>query len=160
MHNYINILGLLLLAWALAACSVDSSKDPQPSGHQPPIVREHRAEEPIFEEVGMALEEYDGETSLEERVVRYSVVVRAVVDSVTNDIIATSGFETGKYAVVLKVNLTVREYLNGSGSNSITGIWPAFPSYDSRAEAEAGRASPRGREECALRRPGSNILPD
>ena len=140
MYDHVNTLGLLLLAWALGVCSLDSSVYSQPKVSQP-IVREQSAEEPMFEEGGMAMVEYDGETSLEERIVKYPVVVRAVVDSVTSDIIATSGFETGKYAVVLKVNLTVREYLNGLGSNRITGIWPAFPSYDSRTEAEADRAS-------------------
>ena len=82
------------------------------------------------------------------------------MDSVTSDIIAPSGFETGKYAVVLKFNLTVREYLNGSGINCVTGIWPAFPSYDSRAEAEAEQASLVAGRSATLRRPGSNLLSD
>ena len=121
MRNSINALVLLLLTWVLVTCSLGSSSESYgEQGENPWNV-------------------YDGETSLEERIINSPVVVRAVLDSVTSEVVAVSDYD--EYAVVLKLHLTVREYLNGSGANDIIGVWPSADWYESRAEAEADRAA-------------------
>ncbi len=120
MRNHMNTLGLLLLTWVLTACSLsDVTGSHNEQGEENP------------------LSVYNGETSLEERIINYPVVVRAVLDSVTSEVVAVSGYD--EYAVAVKLHLTVREYLNGSGANSIIGVWPSFEHFDSRASAEVAR---------------------
>ena len=147
MYNRITaIIGTLLVAsWMLVSCSFSSSDDAvslpvevdQSSEGKSLIVVEEGVRE--FGMNPMSL--YDGETSLEERIVKYPVVVRATLDRVTSDVIALSSPYNGEYAVVLKLHLDVEEYLNGTGSDGITGIWASYLYYDSIAEAEADRAS-------------------
>ena len=43
----------------------------------------------------------------------------------------------GKYRVVLKFNLTVSEYLKGSGPSSIVAVWVEGHSFDTSADAES-----------------------
>ena len=123
MRNLVNILGLLLLAWALVACSHSDAGSPAEEGGTNPLSLFH------------------GETSLEERILYYPIIVRAVLDRTTSAVIEVNGSQGRKYAVAVNLHLTVREYLNGSGANSIVGVWPSFQHYDSRGEAEADRAS-------------------
>ena len=111
MRNFMNTLGLLFLTWVLVACSFTDSTD-EPEGHP--------------------LETYEGETSLEERIVDYPVVVRAVLNGVTSEVIEVSGYWSGEYAAALKLHLTVREYLNGSGGDNIAGVWPRAIAFSER----------------------------
>ena len=138
MYNQVTtIIGALLVAWTLVACSFGNSGD---TVSQP--VRSVMVDETSEREFGMdPMSLYSGETSLEERIVKYPVVVRATLDRVTSEAIALSSPANGEYAVVLKLHLEVEEYLNGTGSDSITGIWPSYLHYGSMAEAEADRAS-------------------
>lgn len=166
MHSHVNTLSLLLLAWVLVACSLtggaeiqagegrsvetvaNAEDNDEDGGQAPPLSRNV---ENIDRDGGGAprssigspapLTAYFGETSLEERIINYPVVVRAVLDSAISEVIEVSGYDDGKYAVAVKLHLTVREYLNGSGSDSITGVWPSAEHYDSRTEAEADRLS-------------------
>ena len=118
MRNFMNTLGLLFLTWVLVACSFTDSTD-EPEGHP--------------------LETYEGETSLEERIVDYPVVVRAVLNGVTSEVIEVSGYWSGEYAAALKLHLTVREYLNGSGGDNIAGVWPQGKLHGNRITAEVAR---------------------
>lgn len=130
MHNPVStaIIGLLLLAWALTACA-GSPPAPQPDNEARRI---EGGTDPMLE--------YSGETSIEERILRYPVVVRATLDRVTSEVLPVSGYWAGKYVVTLKLHLDVHEYLNGSGEDNIVGVWPSFVYYDSEAEAEAIRS--------------------
>ena len=119
MRTFTNTLGLLLLAWALVACSFTDDMGFHDEYEEPPI------------------DIYGGETSLEERIINSSVVVRAVLDSVTSEVVAVPRFD--EYAVAIKLHLTVREYLNGSGADNIIALWPSADHYGTRVEAEAAR---------------------
>ena len=146
MYNQITtIFGTLMVAWLLVACSFGNRGD----ATSRPVEVDQSSEgkslivvEEAEKEFGLSpFATYDGETSLEERIIRYPVVVRATLDRVTSEVIALSDYAEGEYAVVVKLHLEVEEYLNGSGSNVITGVWPSFMHYDSMAEAEADRES-------------------
>ena len=139
MYKQITTISVLLAAWVLVSCSFggdDATSQPAGADQRP------EEQSPIVKALGLSpLATYDGETSMEERVIEYPVVVRATLDRVTSDVIVLSGYADGQYAVVLKLHLEVEEYLNGSGADKITGVWPSFVHYDSMAEAEADRAS-------------------
>ena len=141
----ITIIVALLVAWLLVACSPGGDASPQTvEATIQTMGEDQRSGKDAARYVEMGhnpLSLYDGETSLEERIVKYPVVVRATLSSVTSEVIEVSGYADGLYAVVLKLQLTVGEYLSGSGGGSITGVWPSYVHYGSRAEAEADRAS-------------------
>ena len=114
----ITIIGALLVAWLLVACSPGGDVSPQAVEATIQTTGEdQRSGKDAARDVEMGhnpLSLYDGETSLEERIVKYPVVVRATLSSVTSEVIEVSGYADGLYAVVLKLHLTVGEYLSGS----------------------------------------------
>ena len=57
---------------------------------------------------------------IEEKIIENSVVVRATMTSFSSEVIVEAD---GKYAVVLKFNLDVSEYLKGTGPSSIVAVW-------------------------------------
>ena len=65
---------------------------------------------------------FRGATSLEERVANHPTVVKARLTSVSAEVVAGAERLQGSFYVVLKFNLSVSEYLKGSGGNSITAI--------------------------------------
>ena len=80
---------------------------------------------------------FAGEFTLEERIAKYPTVVRASLNYVALEVVEGTGLWDDQYALAVKFNLTVQEYLNGSGGDTITAIWGAHKTYDSRAAAMA-----------------------
>ena len=93
------------------------------------------------QEFGVAPIDYDGATSLEERIINYPTIVRATLDRVTTETIEAGGYWEGQYVNIAKFHLTVLEYLNGSGGTDIIAVWGSADTYGSRSEAEAVRSS-------------------
>ncbi len=85
---------------------------------------------------------FRGATSLEERIANHPTVVKARLSSVSADVVAGAERLQGSFYVVLKFNLSVSEYLKGSGGNSITAIRVVTrqslnqESFDTRTKAE------------------------
>ena len=79
---------------------------------------------------------YDGPRSLEERIFESSVIARVRLDSVSSSAESgTTRFGT-KYIAVLEFNLSVEEYLKGSGAEDIVAVWNSVPVFDTLQEAE------------------------
>ena len=74
---------------------------------------------------------------IEEKIIENSVVVRATMTSFSSEVIVEAD---GKYAVVLKFNLDVSEYLKGTGPSSIVAVWVDGASYDTRDGADNRKA--------------------
>ena len=73
---------------------------------------------------------------IEEKVIDSAVVVRATMTSLSSEVIAEPN---NKYAVALKFNLAVSEYLKGTGPSSIVAVWVDGRSYDTRGKANSRR---------------------
>ena len=79
---------------------------------------------------------YDGPKSLEERIFESSVIARVRLDSVSSSAESgTTRFGT-KYIAVPEFNLSVEEYLKGSGADDIVAVWNSVPVFDTLQEAE------------------------
>ena len=74
-----------------------------------------------------------GDTSIEQKILNSDVIVRATMTSLSSEIFTDPN---SKYGVALKFNLSVIEYLNGTGASSITAVWVYSHSFDTRSEAE------------------------
>ena len=84
---------------------------------------------------------FQGEISLEEMVAYHPTIVKARLDSITS---GTGQFldsdwpsSYGRYFIVLKFNLTVVEYLKGTGPANIVAVWISHSIFGTNAEAEA-----------------------
>ena len=86
-----------------------------------------------------------GDLLLEEKIIRYNTIVLATMASTTSEVVlASDPYHSGvdnRYIPVLKFNLTVHEYLKGSGPTNITALWLDGISYVTSAEAETARAA-------------------
>ena len=79
---------------------------------------------------------YHGPKSLEERIFESSVIARVRLDSMSSSAESgTTRFGT-KYIAVLEFNLSVEEYLKGSGADDIVAVWNFVPVFDTLQEAE------------------------
>ena len=80
-----------------------------------------------------------GDTSIEEKIIRNNVAVRATMTSVTSEVLLITD---NRYRTVLKFNLSVSEYLMGSGPTSIVAVWvdSRSGSYETSSEANARKA--------------------
>ena len=79
---------------------------------------------------------YRGATSLEERIADHPTIVKAQLVSVSAETVAGAERNQGYFFVVLKFNLSVSEYLKGSGGNNITAMRVVFEKFDTRKKAE------------------------
>ena len=79
---------------------------------------------------------YAGDSLIEEKVINSTTVVRATMASFSSEVIAEPN---NKYAVALKFNLAVSEYLKGTGPSSIVAVWVDGRSYDTRGKANSRR---------------------
>ena len=84
----------------------------------------------------IALPLYAGDSLIEEKVINSSTVVRATMASSSLEVIVDAD---GEYAVAVKFNLTVTEYLKGTGPSSIVAVWVDGNFYDSREKADSRR---------------------
>ncbi len=95
----------------------------------------------VFGEASVAPLPYLGAASLEERILRYPTIVRAMLNRVTTETIKAGGYWEGKYVNIARFHLTVSEYLNGSGGTNIVAVWGSAETYDSQGDAENARAT-------------------
>ena len=86
-----------------------------------------------------------GDLLLEEKIIIYNTIVQATMASTTSEVVVASDpYHSGvdnRYRTVLKFNLTVHEYLKGSGPTNITAIWLDGITYTTNAQAESARAA-------------------
>ena len=80
---------------------------------------------------------FHGDTSIEEKIFRSAVIVKATLASLSSDVVVDAD---NKYGVVLKFNLSVSEYLEGTGPSNIVAVWVDGRSYDTRTEADGAKA--------------------
>ncbi len=80
---------------------------------------------------------YFGESSLEVRIYRYPVIVRARLTGVSGQTIAAGGDAAGKYVNTVRFQLEVGEYLQGSGPDGIVAVWGSDQLHGSQAAARA-----------------------
>ena len=83
-----------------------------------------------------ALPLYAGDSLIEEKVINSSTVVRATMASSSLEVIVDAD---GEYAVAVKFNLAVTEYLKGTGPSNIVAVWVDGNFYDSREKADSRR---------------------
>ena len=86
----------------------------------------------------LALPLYAGDSLIEEKVFSSSAIVRATMTSFSSEVVVDAD---GKYAVALKFNFNVSEYLKGSGPSSIVAVWVDGVSYDTNAEANDAKVT-------------------
>ena len=86
-----------------------------------------------------------GDLLLEEKIIIYNTVVQATMTSVSSEVVLASDIYRGtvdsRYRVVLKFNLTVHEYLKGSGPENITAVWLGSITHETSAQAESARTA-------------------
>ena len=75
---------------------------------------------------------FHGDTSVEEKVLRHEVIVKATMTSLSSEVIVRAN---NNYSAVLKFNLSVSEYLKGTGPSNITAVWIDGRSYGTSSEA-------------------------
>lgn len=81
---------------------------------------------------------YDGPTSIEERILSSTAVVRARLTSIKNEVVTTTADKWDEdYYVAVKFHLSVSEYLYGSGADDITAYWVSTGRFNTVQEAEA-----------------------
>ena len=78
-----------------------------------------------------------GDTSLEEKIAADDIVVRATMRSLSSEVVADAN---SRYRAVLKFNLSVSEYLKGTGPSSVVAVWVDGKSYDTNDEADRAKA--------------------
>ena len=86
-----------------------------------------------------------GDLLLEEKIIIYNTIVLATLASTSSEVVLASdpyrGGVDNRYRAILKFNLTVHEYLKGSGPTNITALWLDGTYYATSAEAESARAA-------------------
>ena len=80
---------------------------------------------------------YAGDSLIEEKIIEYSVIVKAAMTSFSA---GTFLYPDNTFRPVLQFNLDVSEYLKGTGPSSIVAVWFNYRSYDTRDEADKRRA--------------------
>ncbi len=131
-RTVICVLFLGVAAVALLACSLFGQTDSEDAS--PP--RSTSAAIPSTANSAPPL--YNGPTSIEERILSSVVVVRARLTTVTTEVVTTTADKWDEdYYVALKFQLSVSEYLYGSGANSIVAYWVSYSRFKTVAEAEA-----------------------
>ena len=82
------------------------------------------------------LPRYVADDVIKERVINTPIVVRAVIRSLSSEVVEADG----GYAVALKFNLGVSKYLKGAGPSSIVAVWLDGTSYDTQERADSRKA--------------------
>ena len=73
-----------------------------------------------------------GDTIIEQKILESDTIVRAAMTSLSSEVGVKAD---GKYRVILKFNLSVREYLMGTGPSSIVAVWADGRSYATSSQA-------------------------
>ena len=77
-----------------------------------------------------------GDSSVEEKILGSGVIVRATMTSLSSEVITKAD---GRFSAVIKFNLSIVEYLKGTGLPGIVAVWMDGYSFGTHAEAEARR---------------------
>ena len=83
--------------------------------------------------VARPLSPFFGDTSVEEKIFSHPIVIWAKMTSFSPDILL---YPDNTFRPVLKFNLSVSEYLKGTGPSNIVAVWFYGRSYDTREEAD------------------------
>ena len=85
-------------------------------------------------------QDFPGEMTLEQRIIDHPTIVKAQLSSITGETMqimdSTRPSIHEKYFIVLKFNLAVVEYLQGTGDSNIVAVWVSR-GFDTDAEAVA-----------------------
>ena len=80
---------------------------------------------------------YYGPTSIEERILSSVAVVRARLTNIGTEVVTTTTEQWNEdYYVAIKFHLSVREYLYGSGADTIIAYWVSHGRFSTAEEAE------------------------
>ena len=128
----------MLLACALLACSLFTRPDePAEQTVTPPALPPSTGSPPT---AGSPPNPYVGEQSIEERIANADIIVRARLSTTTSKVVRGIGDRwSDYYYVVVKLHLTVSEYMKGSGVNGITALAILGGNHDTQQEAEDAR---------------------
>ncbi len=134
---------VILLACGLVTRSDDPAAQvgepptlsPSAEGAQPATIMTTAPPSPISGDLALPL--YAGDSLIEEKIIESSVVVRAAMTSFSSEVVVDAD---SKYAVALKFDLTVSEYLKGTGPTGIVAVWVDGRSYDTNSEANDAKA--------------------
>ena len=121
----IMLLGCSLFSNGQTAAESSDEAAPAVSGTLPKVVAHQQS---AF---------YFGPTTLDQRILESSVIVRARLRSATSTVVSRNTYLGMKYFARLEFNFSAVEYLKGSGGTNIVAVWDAAPRFDTRQEAEA-----------------------
>ena len=150
----IRTMMLIPLVAALLACGILTGDDDPPSvvvvtPVAPVEGAEARIDDPLpttSEETErivhvtgeLALPLYAGDSSIEEKIIEHSVIVKAAMTSVSSEVVVDAD---GMYSAVLRFSLDVSEYLKGTGPTSVVGVWVDGWPYETNDEANDAKAN-------------------
>ena len=81
---------------------------------------------------------FHGDTLVEEKIINSPVVVTATMTSFSSEVVASA---SNTHRAVLKFNLSVSEYLKGTGPSTMIAVWVDGHSYATHPEATARKAA-------------------
>ena len=81
-----------------------------------------------------------GDSSLGQKIIHRDTVVKATMTSLSSEVVVLTDFyrsgTDNRHSPMLKFNLSVSEYLRGTGSTSTVAIWFDGHTYETREEAD------------------------
>ena len=81
-----------------------------------------------------------GDSSLGQKIIHRDTAVKATMTSLSSEVVVLTDFyrsgTDNRYSPMLKFNLSVSEYLRGTGSTSTVAIWFNGHTYETREEAD------------------------
>ena len=128
----IRVIMLIPVVAILLACGLITRDD---YSAMPQVTGEILAGPPPGGDIALPL--YAGDSLIEEKIIENPVVVRATMTSFSSDAVV---FEN-KYHVMLLFNLSVSEYLKGTGPSSIMALWVDGRPYDTLDEANSAKTT-------------------
>ena len=120
------------LNWVIPSPSAGAATREVP----PPVVVSIPTIETVLPLYARDLPRYVSRDVIKERVINTPVIVRAATSSLSSEVVEADG----GYAVALKFNLDVSEYLKGTGPSSIVAMWIDSTSYDMQERADNRKA--------------------
>ena len=117
------IVLLIVAIGTLLACGTSTGTDAQP--------------ETLVSYVPALPVLFHGDASIEEKILRRSVVVKAMMTSLSSEVVVDAD---GKYSPVLRFSLSASEYVKGTGPSSIVAVWVDGRSYNTSSAANDAKA--------------------
>ena len=117
------IVLLIVAIGTLLACGTSTGTDAQPGTLVPPVSL------PVL---------FHGNTLVEEKILDSTIAVRATMTSLSSEVVVDDADNV--HRAVLKFNLSVSEYLKGTGPSNIVAVWVDGRSYDTSSAANGRKA--------------------